>query len=54
MNPSRRSQSIRSEHGQTMAEYSLIIVLIALALLGGVPPITTALIGFFSSFASAF
>jgi Flp pilus assembly pilin Flp len=51
-NPRRRINPITSEHGQTMAEYSLLIVLIALALFGGLPPITSALIGFFSSFAS--
>jgi Flp pilus assembly pilin Flp len=52
MNPTRRTHRLSLEHGQTMAEYSLLIVLIALALFGGLPPITSALIGFFSSFAS--
>jgi Flp pilus assembly pilin Flp len=41
------------EQGQTMTEYSLLIVLIALVVLAGIPPITTSLISFFSSFAAA-
>jgi Flp pilus assembly pilin Flp len=53
MNTSRRLQTLASEHGQTMTEYSLLIVLIALVVLAGIPPITSALEGFFSSFASA-
>lgn len=52
MTNSRRLH-ITDEQGQTMTEYSLLIVLIALIVLAGIPPITSALISFFSSFAAA-
>ena len=50
---SRRTH-LSNESGQTMAEYSLLIALIAVAVAVLLPGIATGLIGFLSNAAAAF
>ena len=49
-----RRLHLRNESGQTVTEYSLLIVLIAVAVAVLLPGVATVLNGFFSSAAAAF
>jgi Flp pilus assembly pilin Flp len=50
----RRHQHLSNESGQTLTEYSLLVVLIAVAIAVLLPGLATALNGFFSDAAAAF
>jgi Flp pilus assembly pilin Flp len=49
-----RRLQLRNDSGQTLTEYSLLIVLIAVAIAVLLPGLATVLTGFFSSAAAAF
>jgi Flp pilus assembly pilin Flp len=49
----RRRQHLSNESGQTLTEYSLLVVLIAVAIAVLLPGLATALNGFFSDAAAA-
>jgi len=44
---------LRGEEGQTLAEYALIIALVAILLIAGLGTLTTALDGVFAAIAAA-
>jgi Flp pilus assembly pilin Flp len=54
MTPRRRIPLIDADHGQTLAEYSLLIGLIAVVVALALPGVASGVQGLFSSAAAAF
>ena len=54
MHPHRRRNPIASEHGQTMAEYSILVAVIALIVLAVLPQLASGIEAFFTAAAGVF